>query len=253
MIRIRDKNYGARLIVFDKDGLLFKSMPFWISLLLARTEAFQEKFPDPDLLTRWYRMLGVEATFDSLLRIERIWNKGHFATASIPEEIMALAGFLCFEDPDLSWIEAKVLAEEIMDRGDEIFDFEASLVPQPGFPDIFQRLRLAGIPYGIATSDTYDRTITSIDLYDKAGKLDFIVTPDDVTLGKPHPDMLLHISELMEVPPGEMLMVGDSIVDMLMAQRAGAIGVAIPEIASDRPVIAQVASLVIDSLDEIVF
>ncbi len=253
MIKIKNQTFNAKLLVFDKDGLLFKSLPFWISLLLARTEALQEKFPDPDLLTSWYRMLGVEARFGSGITIDRIWNKGHFATASIPEEIVALAGFLCHRDPDLSWIEASVQAKAIIDRGDEIFDFEASLVPQEGFPDIFQRLRRSGIPYGIATSDTYDRTITSINLYDEAGLLDFIVTPDDVTLGKPHPDMLLHISDLMGVPPQEMIMIGDSIVDMLMARRAGAIGIAIPEIASDRPAIAEQASLVIDSLEEIEF
>ena len=52
-----------------------------------------------------------------------------------------------------------------------------------------------------------------------------IVTRDQVAYAKPNPDLFLAASERLGVPPGDCFVVGDSIWDLLAAQRAGALGV----------------------------
>ena len=52
-----------------------------------------------------------------------------------------------------------------------------------------------------------------------------IVTRDQVAYAKPNPDLFLVGAERLGVPPGDCFVVGDSIWDLLAAQRAGALGV----------------------------
>ncbi|MFD9338471.1 HAD family hydrolase [Streptomyces sp. NPDC060028] len=52
-------------------------------------------------------------------------------------------------------------------------------------------------------------------------------TSDDVERGKPAPDPLLHALELVQVPPGRAVFVGDTVWDMKAAVRAGVAGVAL--------------------------
>jgi beta-phosphoglucomutase len=50
---------------------------------------------------------------------------------------------------------------------------------------------------------------------------DALVTAEDVTRGKPHPDLFLRAAELMGVPPGECVVIEDSDVGIECAKRAG--------------------------------
>ncbi|MFD9353420.1 HAD family hydrolase [Streptomyces sp. NPDC060031] len=52
-------------------------------------------------------------------------------------------------------------------------------------------------------------------------------TSDDVEKGKPAPDPLLHALEMVQVPPGRAVFVGDTVWDMRAAVRAGVAGVAL--------------------------
>jgi phosphoglycolate phosphatase-like HAD superfamily hydrolase len=52
-----------------------------------------------------------------------------------------------------------------------------------------------------------------------------IITRDQVAYAKPNPDLFLAAAERLDIPPGDCFVVGDSIWDLLAAQRAGALGV----------------------------
>ena len=88
-------------------------------------------------------------------------------------------------------------------------------------------------------------------LYNCWEKVRFVVTPDDVKEGKPAPDMLLHISARTGVPLDRIAMVGDSYVDVKMAANAGSMGIGVSDDPAMREKMASVATVVVNSLEDI--
>lgn len=255
-IQINGNCYDIELFVFDKDGLMFESRHFWKELVRSRVVSFQrilqEAQVDPThLLDEWLDLFDVtyrnENGHYTILDVSAL---GLVAGASVPEEIAISGGFLK-ERASLPWLTARELAMKIFDSSDAYFDLAQSLKPRPGFPEIFVRLREAGIPYGIATSDTYERAKKSIDLYDDFQALSFTVSPLDVKRGKPFPEMLYLIQEKTGIAVEKMLMIGDSVVDVKMAAAAGAVGLGISESDEMRARMAGYATEIVDSLNDI--
>jgi len=85
--------------------------------------------------------------------------------------------------------------------------------------DLLHLLRAAGHPVAIATGSSRPSVLPVIAQFDLAP--DALVTAEDVTRGKPHPDLFLRAAELMGVPPGECVVIEDSDVGIECAKRAG--------------------------------
>lgn len=235
------------VFVFDKDGLLFKSHPFWVELATRRLREIQ-KLNCPTLNQRWIRSFGVR--LDRAGKVESVDRFGIMALASPTEEIVVSAGLIA-EETGCCWIEAREKARAVFQNADTEIDLKKALVPRKGFPAIFSRLRAAGIPYGIATSDTHKRTVQSLSMFDDPAAVSFIITPEDVQHGKPAPDMLIKISHITKVAMKNIAMLGDSYVDMEMASLAGAVGIGIPEDESMKQRMRMIADLIIEDLDGI--
>ena len=250
--------YDIQLMVFDKDGLMFESKHFWKELVRGRAEGLlrvleRENIP-PTFVEDWLRFFDTSFVKEKNghYTITDVYSLGLFACASIPEETTILAGYLK-EHAGLPWLKARDLAFEIFQTSEQLYDLPRSLKPRKGFPDILVRLREAGIPYGIATSDTFDRAKTSINLYDDFDALSFVVSPVDVERGKPFPDMLYLIQEKTGVPVEKMGMVGDLLVDVRMAKAAGAVGIGVPEYEDMAQAMEGYATEIVPDLDEIRF
>lgn len=106
-------------------------------------------------------------------------------------------------------------------------DHEELIQPFPGMDALVRRLHAAGIPMGIATSKRRVPLLRQLDQFGWTGLFDPIVTPDEVTHGKPHPESLQRIQALTGRRPEELLMVGDTSFDLDMAQAAGVPSVAV--------------------------
>lgn len=249
---LNGRPYQVDAFVFDKDGLLFQTKPFWQALALARAEELSARL-DEDFVEDWLGLMGVfsSVTDDGRLAVEGVDVNGMLAVASPDEEITATAALLAYY-LEFPWVEARQAVREVYAAADEKIEknLKQALKPQRGFPEIFRRLRAAGIPYGIATSDTRERAVRSVDMFDRAEDLAFIITPKEVRRGKPDPEMLCQASEIMNIPVSRLAMVGDSTVDMEMARAAGATGIGVPEHEYVRQGMG--AAEIIDSLDEIV-
>jgi HAD superfamily hydrolase (TIGR01549 family) len=97
--------------------------------------------------------------------------------------------------------------------------------PLPGAGDLLAYLRSVDIPFAIATSG---RTETArFSLNELGVDLDRIpvITRDQVTHGKPDPDLFISAAERLGVSIETATVVGDSVWDMLAARRARALGI----------------------------
>ena len=243
--------YQADLLVFDKDGLMFESEQFWIEMANARIRALSKHCSSADVLA-WTKLMGVDTktTDDGKTETTYVDPSGILALAHPSEETVIMAGFLvgCL---GLSWPEGRELAVKIFAESDDGIDLGRALKPQPGYVALMKRINELGVPYGVATSDTVERTKDSMSRYDCWENVRFVVTPDDVHSGKPEPDMLIFISEKYNVPLDKIVMIGDSFVDVKMAYAAGSIGIGVSVFGDMRQKMKPYATEIVDSLEEI--
>lgn len=108
--------------------------------------------------------------------------------------------------------------------------FRTRLQPVTGIPELLEALRAAQRPVAIASSGNSQRvnlgiSSTGVDRYFEGS---VIITADDVTRGKPEPDLFLTAAERAGVAPSRCIVIEDSPFGVEAAHRAGmlAIGLA---------------------------
>jgi HAD superfamily hydrolase (TIGR01509 family) len=98
--------------------------------------------------------------------------------------------------------------------------------PLPGARELLGALTAMGVPWAIATSGS-DRTARpALALLGVAADTP-LITRDHVAYAKPNPDLFLAAADRLGADPRQSFVVGDSIWDLLAAQRAGALGVGV--------------------------
>jgi HAD superfamily hydrolase (TIGR01509 family) len=98
--------------------------------------------------------------------------------------------------------------------------------PLPGAQELLDLLSAAGVPWAIATSSSQATATTSLSLLKIAEEAP-VITRDQVEYAKPNPDLFLAAAEALGRPIGESFVVGDSVWDLLAAQRAHALGIGV--------------------------
>src|SRR5512147_401995 len=96
--------------------------------------------------------------------------------------------------------------------------------PLPGAIGLMETLTKVGIPWAIATSGGSSFAQKTIDILHISPDVP-VVTRDQVQHAKPDPDLFLAVAERLHTDIETSIVVGDSVWDMLAAQRAKALGV----------------------------
>lgn len=91
----------------------------------------------------------------------------------------------------------------------------------PQVNETMEELSRRGIKMGIVTTKIRPTTIKALEMFDLLKYMDTIVTVNDVTEPKPHPEPVLTAVHNLGVDPRKTLMVGDSTVDIQSAKSAG--------------------------------
>ena len=97
--------------------------------------------------------------------------------------------------------------------------------PLPGARELLAFLGEEGIPWAIATSGRMETAAPNIAALGVDPARVPVVTRDQVRHAKPDPDLFLAAADRLGADIGHSLVIGDSIWDMLAAQRARALGV----------------------------
>ncbi len=112
---------------------------------------------------------------------------------------------------------ARLHAEAYLRRSDGV-------VPLPGARELLRYLHDRAVPFAIATSGARHTADSAISLLDLPGNVP-VVTRDLVERAKPDPHLFLAAARLLGTRPEASFVVGDSVWDLLAAQRAGALGI----------------------------
>jgi len=97
----------------------------------------------------------------------------------------------------------------------------------PGVAETIRALKQSGIKLGVVTTKMYPMTERALKMFGLFEQMDTIVTLEDVEHAKPHPEPVLKALAAIGIEPPQAVMVGDSVVDIESAVRAGAIPIGV--------------------------
>ncbi len=100
----------------------------------------------------------------------------------------------------------------------------AEVRPLPGARELLDHLSRAGVPWAIATSGRLASARPALDALGISADA-VVVTRDAVERAKPDPDLFVTAARRLGVDATDAVVVGDSVWDLLAAQRARALGV----------------------------
>ncbi len=156
-------------------------------------------------------------------------RRGRRFCPDLQQRMMGRIGVACMQEM-VDFHSLSDSPEQLLEESDMLYGhlLSADLRPMPGLSEWIDRLVQAGLPFGLATSSR--RKFVDVILARTAWSdaLSFVLTGDDVTHGKPHPEMYLRAAQCLGIEPAEMLVLEDSGNGCAAAVSAGAFVVAIP-------------------------
>ncbi|MBM3274885.1 MAG: HAD family hydrolase [Candidatus Sericytochromatia bacterium] len=229
-----------RAIVFDKDGVLVDFQRYWGAITQARVLGVGL---DPE------RDAADFAELMALLGMPdgQVDPDGSLVLASRKESAAMAAGFL-YRRRHMKWVDARTLVEQAFEAAYTLVPADA-LRPLPGVVDAILALRDRGWLMAVATTDHHDHALQSLRRSGIAECFGAIVGADQVSRGKPDPEMYRLACERLGVVPAETVVVGDGINDLRMGRSAGCHGtIGVLSGVSRRDDLAEAADLIVPGL-----
>jgi len=180
-------------VLFDMDGTLVDTEPYWIAAEYALVQSFGGT-----------------------------WNDTH-AHALVGNALLVSAEYI--RDVGGVDLEPPVIVERLLDG---VIDAALRVMPwQPGALELMQELRDNDVPCAMVTM-SYERLARTVT--DQLGKHAFatVVTGDELRHGKPHPEAYLTAAARLGVDPAYCVAIEDSPTGIASAEAAGCVVVAVP-------------------------
>lgn len=128
----------------------------------------------------------------------------------------------------------KETVEELMAESGAIFEamLHQHIAPMPGLFELLAMIEKRGLPKGVATSSGRAYLEDVLGRFDLLKRFPLLLAAEDVTHGKPHPEIYLTAAKRLGVEPAEMLVLEDSEAGTQAAAAAGAFAVSVPHVHS---------------------
>jgi HAD superfamily hydrolase (TIGR01509 family) len=212
-------------VLFDMDGTIVDTEPYWIAAEYALVEAHGGTWSDEH----------AHALVGNALLTSGAYIRRHGGV-------------------DLS---AEAIVDALLD--DVVRSAQARMPWRPGARELLAELGRAGIPAAMVTM-SYRRlaeTVVEAIALDEFAEFAVVVTGDEVSDGKPHPEAYLTAAARLGVDPSRCVAIEDSPTGVASAEAAGCVVVAVPHhvpiaAASTRTVVASLTELSVDRLDRLV-
>jgi HAD superfamily hydrolase (TIGR01509 family) len=183
----------AAAVLWDFDGTLVDTEPYWIEEEYALVESFGATWSEEHALA----LVGNDLLDSGRYIVE------HTGIPLTPAEVVdrLLDGVLVHLQRDVPW--------------------------RPGARELLADLRAHDVPCGLVTM-SYERFVAPALAALPDGTFDCVVTGEHVPRGKPHPDPYLRAARLLGVPADECVAVEDSNTGAASAGAAGCRVVVVP-------------------------
>ncbi len=198
-------------ILLDKDGVLVDFHRTWkpaikraaarVARLAAMNRERREK-----LAARLLTAVGHDAATDTFL-------PGSVWAAGTQEELFDAWAAILPGTPRAA-IAAEVTAELKATPPHPV-------VPPRTLVALLRDARKAGWKMAVVTNDLTASARATAGLHGYAHLLDAVIGADQVARPKPHPDLVRHAEQVLDLPAARMVMVGDNVHDGEMARAAG--------------------------------
>jgi HAD superfamily hydrolase (TIGR01509 family) len=126
---------------------------------------------------------------------------------------------------------------------------DTAVHPMPGLFVLLDHIKQSDLPVAVATSSRRSYVERLLARHGLADRFDFILASEDVTRGKPDPEIYCLAAQRFGVPVSEMLVLEDSPAGLASARGAGAFAVGVPHEHSPAENLEE-ADLVVARLDE---
>lgn len=199
-----------RAVLWDMDGTLVDTEPYWINAEHEIVEAHGGTWSD------------------------------EFAHELVGKDLMVSAQFIRDNSP-ITWEPERVI-EELLIR--VIAQVREHVPWRPGARELLESLREQGVPSALVTMSWRSFAEAVLDALPD-GSFAVVVTGDEVERGKPHPEPYLRAADLLGVSPSDCVALEDSPTGVASAVAAGVPTVAIPHVVAvpEQPGAVQVSSL----------
>ena len=180
-------------VLWDMDGTLVDTEPYWMSAQVDLVQSHGSEWTHEDGLA----LIG-----------SGLWHCAR---------VLQSRGVTMSEDEIIDHLTTRVL-EQLVEFG----------IPwRPGARELLTELREAGIPTALVTMSISRMAHHVADRLGFVG-FDAIVSGEDVTHAKPHPEPYLRGAELLGVAPGHCVAIEDSEPGIASATASGAMTVGVP-------------------------
>lgn len=184
----------VKAVVFDLDGLMFNTEDVFN---LSGRELLQRR--------------GMEMT--SAILSQMIGRRA-------PEAFAIMCEMTGLTEPvDALLAESRVVFYDLLPH---------HLAPMPGLFELLELIEAQRLPKAVATSSSRDYLEDILGRYDLLKRFNTTLTAEDVTHGKPHPEIYLKAAERLGIEPHEMLVLEDSEAGTHSAAKAGARIISVP-------------------------
>jgi sugar-phosphatase len=185
-----------KAVIFDLDGLLINSEPFW---QMSMVEVFNKR--------------GVKLSIDDCktttgMRVDEVVK---YWALKYPEAKLNIADTVA----DIM----QTIQQLVKTKGEAM----------PGVDYIISFFEEMNIPMAIASASAHSLIDTVTDKFNIRNKFKVIQSAEYLKYGKPHPEIFINTATLLETEPNECLVFEDSVYGILAAKSAMMKVVAVPE------------------------
>ena len=235
----------ACCVVYDKDGTLVDFHSVWGPRIVRSANALAAATGlGDDFVRHLYRAVGYDASTNHTS------GQGPLATAPL-DQLVIVAATAIFQS-GITWDKALELSSTCLLPLMAAQPEAKEISPRGNLLSPLRELQQHGCRLVVATTDNRDSTDLMLGHLGIQDCFKQVICGDDAGPIKPDPEVLLLIARTQQIPVSQLIMVGDTVSDMVMSRRAGAaLSVGITGGAGTDDELAAHADILIDDISQI--